>query len=266
MRLIYLWLYTLASFLWCSGCGVVGYDKTGRYRYVQVDGTHASFKSLLHSLFHVLGRHHEHQRADREDYIRINHEYIIEGINNMYMYLYIFTLFSSAWIHNYKITHCHFPFCHVTFYMYIITLVVKLSQIATTEFRNLAGKTFGALMHKRTMVKIKTYPIAQNLYSNHSFFTTAHCWSLHTNLQYLWFYLHVLVCPCSHFTSTTSHHFKRNDYLSNNYTILQPLNYTLLPSAQYNSLITLLNIQYVSACRSTEEGECLHAFGLCVSL
>ena len=36
-------------------------------------------KALLHTLFHVLGRYHEHERADREKYIEIIDENIIEG-------------------------------------------------------------------------------------------------------------------------------------------------------------------------------------------
>ena len=38
---------------------------------------------MLHSLFHVLGRYHEHQRGDREEYIRIIKEHIIEGNDNL---------------------------------------------------------------------------------------------------------------------------------------------------------------------------------------
>ena len=36
---------------------------------------------MLHSLFHILGRYHEHQRADREAFIRIHREEVIGGIN-----------------------------------------------------------------------------------------------------------------------------------------------------------------------------------------
>ena len=36
---------------------------------------------MLHLLFHILGRYHEHQRADREAFIRIHGEELIEGIS-----------------------------------------------------------------------------------------------------------------------------------------------------------------------------------------
>ena len=66
--------------LQCSGCSFVGYEKSSHYRYVQVDTEHVNTKSLLHSLFHILGRYHEHQRADREAFIHIYMEEVLEGI------------------------------------------------------------------------------------------------------------------------------------------------------------------------------------------
>ena len=36
-------------------------------------------KALLHMLFHILGRYHEHERADREEYVDVIEENIIEG-------------------------------------------------------------------------------------------------------------------------------------------------------------------------------------------
>ena len=63
-----------------SGCSVVGLDMSTYCRSIRVDGACSSFKALLHTLFHVLGRYHEHERPDRETYVDINEENIIEGI------------------------------------------------------------------------------------------------------------------------------------------------------------------------------------------
>ena len=77
-----------------SGCSVVGLDKSSLYRYVEVGKDSLSFKALLHTLFHILGRYHEHERADRKEYVDIIEENIIEGIyifilatRNIYVYV-----------------------------------------------------------------------------------------------------------------------------------------------------------------------------------
>ena len=63
-----------------SGCSFVGLDKSTHYRYVRVDADCSSSKALLHTLFHILGRYHEHERADREEYVDTIEKNIIEGI------------------------------------------------------------------------------------------------------------------------------------------------------------------------------------------
>ena len=50
-----------------------------------------SSKALLHTVFHILGRYHEHERADRREYIDIIAENIIEGIIIMQICMYIHT-------------------------------------------------------------------------------------------------------------------------------------------------------------------------------
>ena len=60
---------------------MVGYDGTISYRYVLVDGLLDDTRSLLHTLFHILGRYHEHQRLDREQYIYVMKENILPGTN-----------------------------------------------------------------------------------------------------------------------------------------------------------------------------------------
>ena len=58
---------------------MVGFDRSTRYRYVQVDIENLSSKALLHMLFHILGRYHEHERHDRDKYVNVIEENIIEG-------------------------------------------------------------------------------------------------------------------------------------------------------------------------------------------
>ena len=72
---------TLRSILFIlySGCSVIGLDRSTPYRYVEVDKEFSSTKALLHTLFHILGRYHEHEREDRDKYVRIMEGSIIEG-------------------------------------------------------------------------------------------------------------------------------------------------------------------------------------------
>ena len=41
---------------------------------------YSNSKELLHMLFHILGRYHEHERADRDRYIDVILDNIIEGM------------------------------------------------------------------------------------------------------------------------------------------------------------------------------------------
>ena len=47
---------------------------------MEVGDEFSSTKALLHMLFHILGRYHEHKRADRDIYVDIRKRNIIEGI------------------------------------------------------------------------------------------------------------------------------------------------------------------------------------------
>ena len=69
------------AFNTCSKCSVVGFDKSTRYRYVQMDQSSLNFKTMLHTIFHILGRHHEHERVDREKYVEIIKENTFKGIS-----------------------------------------------------------------------------------------------------------------------------------------------------------------------------------------
>ena len=59
---------------------MVGFDSSTRYRYVHMDESCLSSKMLLHTLFHILGRYHEHERVDRDKYVAIIEENAIKGI------------------------------------------------------------------------------------------------------------------------------------------------------------------------------------------
>ena len=58
---------------------MVGFDKSTYYRNVSVEGVRSSSKALLHMLFHILGRYHEHERPDRENYVDVIEENVIQG-------------------------------------------------------------------------------------------------------------------------------------------------------------------------------------------
>ena len=68
---------------------MVGLDRSTHYRYVQVDGKFLSRKSLLHTVFHILGRYHEHERADRNHYVNIIEKNIIKGIYTIVIVIYV---------------------------------------------------------------------------------------------------------------------------------------------------------------------------------
>ena len=51
-----------------------------------------SSKALLHTVFHILGRYHEHERADKNHYVDTIEKNIIEGICTVY-YSFIYTVY-----------------------------------------------------------------------------------------------------------------------------------------------------------------------------
>ena len=59
---------------------MVGFEKDTPYRYIQVDAGCLSSKALLHTLFHILGRYHEHERPDRQKYVQVMEENLMEGM------------------------------------------------------------------------------------------------------------------------------------------------------------------------------------------
>ena len=68
----------------------MGVDKSTKFSYVSVDGANWSLKTLLHMLFHILGRYHEHERVDREKYIDFIEGNVMEGRCNYNFYIGFF--------------------------------------------------------------------------------------------------------------------------------------------------------------------------------
>ena len=66
---------------------MVGFDKSSYRTNVAVDGAWSTSKALLHMLFHILGRYHEHERPDRVKYIEVIEKNILEGA---YMYIHYY--------------------------------------------------------------------------------------------------------------------------------------------------------------------------------
>ena len=69
----------LFTFSTCRGCDLVGHDKENTLNFIKVDPLRMNPRIALHTLFHVLGRYHEHQRSDRRPFIPIIHQNIIKG-------------------------------------------------------------------------------------------------------------------------------------------------------------------------------------------
>ena len=63
-----------------SGCSVVGFDRSTHHHFIEIDAEHLSSKALLHMLFHILGRYHEHERSDRKKHVQIIEDNIMKGI------------------------------------------------------------------------------------------------------------------------------------------------------------------------------------------
>ena len=64
----------------CRNCPQVGvYDQDEPFQMIEINSKFFNMKTSYHILFHVLGRYHEHQRPDRDQYVMINWNNIKEG-------------------------------------------------------------------------------------------------------------------------------------------------------------------------------------------
>ena len=73
---------------------MVGFDRSTHYRYVLMDADFLSPKALLHTLFHILGRYHEHERPDRDEYVDIIEKNIIKGtLDFIFVHVHTCTLY-----------------------------------------------------------------------------------------------------------------------------------------------------------------------------
>ena len=82
-------MFTLCMF--SSECPRVGvYDRENHYQTVEINLNKIfGVRDAYHTLFHVLGRHHEHQRPDRDQYITVHWNNIKRGtVYSVHVFLY----------------------------------------------------------------------------------------------------------------------------------------------------------------------------------
>ena len=60
-------------------CSVIGYQPVFQSQRIRVSATDITVKGITHQIFHALGRNHENNRKDRDNYIIIQPENILSG-------------------------------------------------------------------------------------------------------------------------------------------------------------------------------------------
>ena len=55
------------------------FDHDDQIQVIQINPEHIGPKISHHIMFHVLGRYHEHQRPDRDQYIKVEWNNILKG-------------------------------------------------------------------------------------------------------------------------------------------------------------------------------------------
>ena len=74
--------------MFLSGCPQVGMDTSQIDQFVYVKSENLTTKYMVHILFHVLGRYHEHQRNDRDQYIIIDWDAVHQGDPTLCIIMY----------------------------------------------------------------------------------------------------------------------------------------------------------------------------------
>ena len=73
----------MALYLVCSNCHTIGiYDQHQQIQFAVFNRPRMPTTISFHTLFHVLGRYHEHQRPDRDEYVMIQWNNIEQGNQN----------------------------------------------------------------------------------------------------------------------------------------------------------------------------------------
>ena len=62
-----------------DGVFTVGYQMEGLTQKGYICNDYSSELGIERNLFHILGRYHEHNRNDRDHYVRVNWENVLEG-------------------------------------------------------------------------------------------------------------------------------------------------------------------------------------------
>ena len=77
---MYMYICTYA-FVWklCRSFSSVGHQPARVVQEVQLLSAYTTITPILHELFHVLGRYHEHMRHDRDYYVQLHPENIYTG-------------------------------------------------------------------------------------------------------------------------------------------------------------------------------------------
>ena len=82
----------------CLRVGVYEPDKP--FQVAEINPKNFKGKNSYHNLLHILGKYHEHQRPDRDEYILVEWNNIKEG--NVQQSLHLFTTYSLyIYIHLY---------------------------------------------------------------------------------------------------------------------------------------------------------------------
>ena len=85
-----------------GNCSQVGIDDQDEwFQVVEIDTIYSGVKNSFHTLLHILGKYHEHQRPDRDQYIRIEWKNIREG---MYKCLHSIIKIPSEYVHSLYVT------------------------------------------------------------------------------------------------------------------------------------------------------------------